>query len=168
LSSNLLSLTLRVIGTGGTLDKQYDPLKGELGFAASHLPEMLQRARLTIPIALEILPLLDSLDMQDADRERVLAVCRNAVETALVVIHGTDTMQATAQVLGSANLAKTIVLTGAMIPYSMANSDALFNLGFACACVQTLPAGVYIAMNGQIFDWDKVRKNRALGRFESA
>ncbi|MBS1187054.1 MAG: asparaginase [Burkholderiaceae bacterium] len=161
-------MALRIIATGGTLDKRYDEIAGTLGFAASHLPQMLAQARLTLPHELKILPLLDSLDMRDADRARVLVACRAADETAIVVTHGTDTMRETAQVLGQASLDKTIVLTGAMIPFSVANSDALFNLGFACAAAQTLPHGVYVAMNGQMFAWDSVRKNRAAGRFESA
>jgi L-asparaginase len=121
---------------------------------------------MTVPVALEVLPLLDSLDMQDADRQRVLASCQAAGEKAIVIIHGTDTMRETAAVLGNANLAQTIVLTGAMIPYEIANSDALFNLGFACGVAQTLPAGVYVAMNGQVFAWDNVTKNRAAGVFQ--
>ena len=118
------------------------------------------------PVALEQLPLLDSLDMQDADRQRVLASCRAAHEKSIVIIHGTDTMRETAQVLGAAQLQQTIILTGAMIPYEIANSDALFNLGFACGVAQALPAGVYVAMNGQIFAWDNVQKNRAAGVFQ--
>jgi L-asparaginase len=121
---------------------------------------------MTIPVQLEILPLLDSLDMQDADRARVLASCSAAPEAAIVIVHGTDTMKDTAAVLGAVALGKTIVLTGAMIPYAIANSDALFNLGFATAAAQTLPPGVYVAMNGQVFSWDNVTKNRAAGVFQ--
>jgi L-asparaginase len=159
-------MTLRLIATGGTFDKHYDELTGVLGFADSHLPDVIARTRMTVPVALEVLPLLDSLDMQDADRQRVLASCQAAGEKAIVIIHGTDTMRETAAVLGNANLAQTIVLTGAMIPYEIANSDALFNLGFACGVAQTLPAGVYVAMNGQVFAWDNVTKNRAAGVFQ--
>jgi L-asparaginase len=122
---------------------------------------------MTIPVELETLPLLDSLDMQDADRQRVLASCQAAPEKAIVIIHGTDTMRETAGVLGAASLDKTIVLTGAMIPYEIANSDALFNLGVACGVAQTLPAGVYVAMNGKMFTWDNVTKNRAAGVFQA-
>ena len=161
---NLMSL--RIIATGGTFDKHYNELNGTLGFAQSHLPEVLQHSRLTIPVALEILPLLDSLDMQDIDRQRVLASCQASPEEAIVIVHGTDTMKETAAVLGAAPLGKTIVLTGAMIPYSISHSDALFNLGFATAAAQTLPAGVYVAMNGQVFSWDNVTKNRAAGVFQ--
>lgn len=160
-------MTLRIIATGGTFDKHYDALTGQLTFAASHLPEVIRRSRMTVPAALDILPLLDSLDMQDADRQRILDSCRACSETAIVIIHGTDTMRETARVLGAARLAKTIVLTGAMIPYAIAASDALFNFGFAAGVAQTLPAGVYVAMNGQVFAWDHVQKNRSAGVFES-
>jgi L-asparaginase len=131
------------------------------------LPQVIERTRMTIPVALETLPLLDSLDMQDEDRQRVLASCQAASEQSIVIIHGTDTMRETAGVLGAANLGKTIVLTGAMIPYEIANSDALFNLGVACGVAQTLPAGVYVAMNGKVFTWDNVTKNRAAGVFQA-
>lgn len=161
-------MTLRILATGGTFDKHYDEINGRLGFADSHLPQAIERARITLPHALELLPLLDSLDMQDADRQRVLDACRVANEPSIVVIHGTDTMRETAQVLGAARLPKTIVLTGAMIPYEIAASDALFNFGFACAAAQTLAAGVYVAMNGRIFAWDRVQKNRAAGEFDTA
>jgi L-asparaginase len=160
-------MTLRLIATGGTFDKHYDELNGTLGFAESHLPQVIARTRMTIPVELETLPLLDSLDMQDADRQRVLASCQAAPEKAIVIIHGTDTMRETAGVLGAASLDKTIVLTGAMIPYEIANSDALFNLGVACGVAQTLPAGVYVAMNGKMFTWDNVTKNRAAGVFQA-
>jgi L-asparaginase len=160
-------MTLRILATGGTFDKHYDEIAGQLGFAASHLPEVIKRARITAPVELEVIALLDSLDMQDDDRRRVLASCRAAPEAAIVVIHGTDTMSETARVLGAAALAKTIVLTGAMIPYEIENSDALFNFGFACGVAQTLPPGVYVAMNGQVFRWDRVHKNRGAGVFEA-
>lgn len=159
-------MTLRLIATGGTFDKHYNELNGVLGFAESHLPEVIKRSRMTVPVTLDVLPLLDSLDMQDADRQRVLGVCQGASEKAIVIIHGTDTMRETAAVLGAAKLDQTIVLTGAMIPYAIANSDALFNLGYACGVAQVLPAGVYVAMNGQVFLWDNVTKNRSEGVFQ--
>jgi L-asparaginase len=159
-------MTLRIIATGGTFDKHYDELAGQLVFANSHLPEVIARARLTVPATLEELPLLDSLDMQDIDRRRVLASCDRSEENAIVVIHGTDTMQDTARVLGAAQLPKTIVLTGAMIPYAIQGSDAQFNFGFACGVAQLMPHGVYVAMNGRVFAWDKVVKNRGAGVFE--
>jgi L-asparaginase len=159
-------MTLRLIATGGTFDKHYNELNGVLGFAESHLPEVIKRSRMTVPVALDVLPLLDSLEMGDADRERVLTTCRAASEKAIVIVHGTDTMRETAAVLGAAGLDQTIVLTGAMIPYAIANSDALFNLGFACGVAQVLPTGVYVAMNGQVFPWDNVTKNRSAGVFQ--
>jgi L-asparaginase len=160
-------MTLRIIACGGTFDKHYDEITGQLGFASSHLPQVMQRARLTVAATLEELPLLDSLDMQDIDRRRVLASCDRAEETAIVIIHGTDTMQETARIVGAGQLSKTIVLTGAMIPYAIENSDAQFNFGFACGVAQVLPHGVYVAMNGRVFSWDKVRKNRSAGIFEA-
>ena len=159
-------MTLRLIATGGTFDKHYNELNGVLGFAESHMPEVIKRARLTIPVELQVLPLLDSLDMQDPDRQRVLDACQASSEKAIVIVHGTDTMPQTAAELGAAKLGKTVVLTGAMIPYEIANSDALFNLGFACGVAQTLAPGVYVAMNGQVFAWNNVTKNRAAGVFE--
>jgi L-asparaginase len=161
-------MTLRIIATGGTFDKHYNELNGVLGFADSHLPEVIKRARLTVPVELEVVSLLDSLDMQDADRQKVLGACQAAPEKAIVIVHGTDTMRDTAQVLGAleATNDKTIVFTGAMIPYEIANSDALFNFGFACGVAQVLPPGVYVAMNGKVFTWDNVTKNRAAGVFQ--
>lgn len=159
-------MNLRIIATGGTFDKHYDEIAGQLSFGASHLPAIMERSRITQSWALEELPLRDSLDMHDADRQRVLLSCRQASEAALIIIHGTDTMCDTAAVLGAARLAKTIVLTGAMVPYEIAHSDALFNFGFACGVTQNLPHGVYIAMNGQVFAWDSVQKNRSAGVFE--
>lgn len=158
-------MTLRILATGGTFDKHYDEIAGKLDFAKTHLAEVIARARITLPIQLEVVAMLDSLDMQDADRSNVLTACQGAPESAIVIIHGTDTMRETAHVIGGANLDKTIVLTGAMIPYEIANSDALFNFGFACGIAQSLPPGVYIAMNGQIFNWDNVKKNRSAGVF---
>jgi L-asparaginase len=160
-------MTLRVIASGGTFDKHYNEIAGKLGFGPGHLAAVIKRARITVPLVLEELPFLDSLDMQDADRQRILASCVGAEEPAIVIIHGTDTMRETAEVLGNAKLGKTIVLTGAMIPYEIANSDALFNFGFACGVAQILPPGVYVAMNAQAFAWDKVEKNRAAGVFQA-
>ncbi len=160
-------MTLRILATGGTFDKHYDEIAGKLDFGTSHLPDVIKRARITIPVAFEQVALLDSLDMKDADRQRVLASCSAATESGIVIIHGTDTMRETAEVLGAANLAKTIILTGAMIPYEIANSDALFNFGFACGVAQTLPHGVYVAMNAHVFAWHNVQKNRSAGVFET-
>jgi L-asparaginase len=159
------TMSLCVIAAGGTFDKHYDEIAGKLGFGASVLPKVIVQSRISQPVRLEELPLLDSLDMQHEDRLRILDACRRAAEDRIIVIHGTDTMPETAQVLGQAGLAKTIVLTGAMIPYEIANSDALFNFGMAAGVAQTLSAGVYVAMSGQVFAWDNVRKDRALGVF---
>lgn len=158
---------LRLIATGGTFDKHYDEISGKLVFGTSHLADAVHCARLTLAVVLEELPLMDSLDMQDSDRQAILNSCILSAENAIVIVHGTDTMTDTAAVLGKAALQKTIVLTGAMIPYEIMDSDALFNLGFACGVVQALPPGVYIAMNGRCFDWDRVQKNRVAGIFES-
>ena len=162
---------LRLIACGGTFDKRYDPILGELVFVASQLPAIVERARLTIPTTVEALMQIDSLEMDASHREQVLAACRVAPESAIVIVHGTDTMPATAAVLGphfDGAAGKTIVLTGAMVPYAIGASDALFNLGFACACAQTLPPGVWIAMNGRAHAWHSVRKNREAGVFEAA
>ncbi|APV51460.1 asparaginase [Betaproteobacteria bacterium GR16-43] len=156
----------RIIVTGGTFDKQYDAIKGVLTFKETHLPAILEQARLTAPVTLEINQLIDSLEMTDAHRSGVLDACRAAPEPSIIVIHGTDTMVETARVLGQAALGKTVVLTGAMIPYSVQGSDALFNLGFALALARTQPDGVYVAMNGRVFTWDNVRKDKVEGLFE--
>ena len=159
-------MSLRIIATGGTFDKHYHPLDGQLVFADSVIPAALRRARLTLPCEFQSLMAIDSLEMQDAHRQRILEACRAAAEDCIVIVHGTDTMQETAEVLGRAGLQKSIVLTGAMVPYEIAGSDALFNLGFAIAAAQLLPPGVRVAMNGQVFAWNEVRKNRAAGVFE--
>lgn len=159
--------SVRIIVTGGTFDKHYDAIKGELTFKHSHLPAILAQARVTVPIALEINQLIDSLEMLDEHRASVLAACSAASENRIVVIHGTDTMAQTATVIGNAGLKKTIVFTGAMIPYSVQGSDALFNLGFALAAAQSLAANTYVAMNGRVFGWREVQKNKRDGVFET-
>ena len=156
---------VRIIITGGTFDKKYDPLKGELTFKETHLQQIMEQANITVPIEMEINQLKDSLDMGDMCREKILEACCQAPETQILITHGTDTMEQTAHVLGKENLSKTIVLTGAMIPFSVSGSDALFNLGFAFSSVQQLPHGVYIAMNGQVFSWVNVTKDREKGVF---
>ncbi|MBN2417004.1 asparaginase [bacterium] len=161
-------MTIRVIITGGTFDKKYDEIKGELTFSESHLPRILEQVRCRAPYELEINQLKDSLDMKEACRRSILESCSRSRETRIIITHGTDTMQQTAELIGKAGLDKTIVLTGAMIPYSVSGSDALFNLGFAFSAVQSLPAGVYIAMNGLIFTWDNVRKDKERGIFTAA
>jgi L-asparaginase len=160
-------MSLRIITTGGTFDKHYDPIAGALSFSGSHLDQICARARLSVPFSVEVLMLIDSLDMDATHRAAVLAACRAAPEHQIVVIHGTDTMVETAAALGAAALDKTVVLTGAMVPYEVADSDALFNLGFALGCAGQLGAGTWIAMNGVAHRWDRVHKNRALGVFEA-
>lgn len=157
---------IRVIVTGGTFDKHYDEIKGELTFRESSLPEILTRARVKVPVTVEMNQLIDSLQMQDVNRMSVLLSCRNSEESRIIITHGTDTMTTTASLLGGEKLHKTIILTGAMVPYKVLDSDALFNFGTAFSAVQLLPEGVYIAMNGKVFAWDNVRKNKALGVFE--
>jgi L-asparaginase len=163
------SLPLHVVATGGTFDKTYDPIAGRLTFSDSNVDEALARSRLNIPATLTTVKLLDSLDMKEADRIVVRDACVASSAHHHVVIHGTDTMPETARLLGqsvsTALSGKTIVLTGAMIPYTIENSDALFNLGFACACARLLPPNVYVAMNGEVFTWDNVRKDTVEGRF---
>ncbi|HEY9054813.1 MAG TPA: asparaginase domain-containing protein [Rectinemataceae bacterium] len=156
---------IRIIVTGGTFDKHYDEIRGELTFRETHIPQILRRARVSIPVEVELNQLIDSLQMQDENRQSVLSACALAPERMIVITHGTDTMTRTASLLGGAALPKTIVLTGAMIPYQIQDSDALFNFGTAFGAVQILPPGVYIAMNGRIFPWDDVEKNRELGVF---
>ncbi len=157
---------IRIIITGGTFDKHYDEVKGSLTFRETHLPEILRYTRCTVPIELELNQLIDSLEMQTANRLQVLEACRRAPEEHIVVTHGTDTMVETAGVLGAAGLDKTIVLTGSMVPYIFSNSDAVFNLGCAITAVQLQPRGVWIAMNGRVFRFDRVVKNRERGVFE--
>jgi len=155
----------RIIVTGGTFDKRYDAIKGELTFTETHLPALLEQGRVKLPLAVDIRLLIDSLQMTEAHRQQVLEACRESPELSIVVVHGTDTMVQTAQVVGRAALGKTIVFTGAMVPYSVQGSDAEFNLGFALAAALTLPAGAYVAMNARIFSWDDVEKDRGEGVF---
>ncbi len=157
---------LRILVTGGTFDKDYHELEGRLFFRRTHVPEMLRLGRCELSVVVEELMLIDSLEMSDSDRERILAACRSAPEPRIVITHGTDTLERTAQTVGAAGLAKTIVLTGAMVPYTFGSSDGLFNLGSALAFAQSLSAGTYVAMNGRCFRWDNVRKNRSSGVFE--
>ena len=157
---------IRIVVTGGTFDKTYEEIHGRLAFGDTHLPEMLRLGRCRVPVSVRTLMMIDSLDMTDADRELIVRNCQQASESCIVVTHGTDTMVETAAALARAALDKTIVLTGAMIPYAFGSSDGLFNLGSALSFVQVLPRGVYIAMNGQHFGWDRVRKNRQTGVFE--
>jgi L-asparaginase len=159
-------MAIRILVTGGTFDKEYNELDGTLFFKETHLPEMLTLGRCNVEVDVHTLMMIDSLEMTDEHRHLVLEECRTAPEDRIIVTHGTDTMEATARVLGGSVGGKTIVLTGAMIPYRFGSSDGLFNLGSALAFVQTLPPGVYVSMNGRYFPWDNVRKNKTTGRFE--
>jgi L-asparaginase len=154
--------------TGGTFDKEYNELTGQLFFNTTHLPKMLERSRCKIPVTVNTLMMKDSLEMTLADRELLLTEIKSTASTGVVITHGTDTMVETAKYLAQQQLPKVIILTGAMIPYAFgSSSDGFFNLGMALAFVQTKPEGVYIAMNGTCFHWNNVRKNKENGYFES-
>ena len=157
---------IRIFVTGGTFDKTYDEIRGRLSFADTHLPEMLALGRARVPVSIRTLMMIDSLDMTAADRDLIVRSCAECEEPRIVITHGTDTMVETAAALARGVPGKTVVLTGAMIPYAFGSSDGLFNLGSALSFVQVLPAGIYIAMNGRHFSWDGVRKNRETGIFE--
>lgn len=163
-------MAVRIFVTGGTFDKEYNELTGSLAFKDTHLPEMLRLGRSRVGVSTRTLMMIDSLEMTDADRALIVEQCRQASEPRILITHGTDTMIETARVLASAfppEAGKTIVLTGAMIPYAFGSSDGLFNLGSALSFVQVLAPGVYVAMNGRSFTWDRVRKNRETGVFET-
>ena len=160
--------SIRILVSGGTFDKEYDELTGRLFFRETHLPDMLRLGRCRLDVAIETVMMIDSLDLDDRGRAAIVERARACAESAIVVTHGTDTMVQTARVLAAAGLdRKTIVLTGAMVPYAFGSSDGLFNLGSALSFVQVLPPGVYVAMNGEHFPWDAVRKNTANGYFEA-
>ena len=157
---------LRLLVTGGTFDKDYDEIGGTLYFKDTHVQEMLRLGRCRVPVVVETAMLIDSLQMTDADRASIADRCRASAENHIVITHGTDTMVETAAVLARAVSGKTIVLTGAMIPYAFGSSDGLFNLGSAISYAQVLPAGVWVAMNGTHFAWDDVAKDRTAGVFK--
>ena len=159
-------MAIRIFITGGTFDKEYNELTGELFFKDSHLHEMLKLGRCKTEVDIRTLMMIDSLAMTDDDRELIAHHCETSAENKIVITHGTDTMTDTAKILAQKIKNKTIVLTGAMIPYKFGSSDGLFNLGSALAFVQTLPNAIYIAMNGKYFNWDNVRKNKQTGQFE--
>jgi L-asparaginase len=159
-------MPIKILVTGGTFDKEYNEINGALYFKDTHINEMLKLGRCRLEINLRTVMMIDSLDMTEADRRLILENCKKAPEDKIVITHGTDTMVETAKVLGENIRDKTIVLTGAMIPYAFGSSDGLFNLGSALSFVQALPPGVYIAMNGKYFAWDNARKNRERGEFE--
>lgn len=159
-------MPIRIFVTGGTFDKEYDELTGEMCFQDSHVKSMLQLGRCTRPVNIRTLMMVDSFEMTDDDREVILKNCRDCDYDQIVITHGTDRMEVTARVLGEAIRDKTIILTGAMIPYKFGSSDGLFNLGSALSFAQCLPQGVYVAMNGKYFRWDQVQKNKKTGLFE--
>jgi L-asparaginase len=160
---------IRIFVTGGTFDKQYNELAGALAFKDTHVQEMLRLGRSRVDVSITTLMMIDSLEMTDRHRAEIVDRCRAAEERRILITHGTDTMMETARALAEGLAAigdKTIVLTGAMVPYAFGSSDGLFNLGSALSFVQVLPAGVYVAMNGRCFEWNQVRKNRDTGIFE--
>jgi L-asparaginase len=159
-------MQIRLLVTGGTFDKEYDELNGKLFFKDTHVREMLRLGRADLDLEIRTLMMIDSLEMRDLDRELILENCLEPGRDRIVVTHGTDTMPETARYLSGRASGRTIVLTGAMVPYTFGSSDGLFNLGGALAFAQVLPPGVYVAMNGRYFAWDRVRKNTKTGVFE--
>jgi L-asparaginase len=159
-------MAIRILVTGGTFDKEYNERTGQLFFKDTHLAEMLRRGRSRVEVTIRTIMMVDSLDMTDADRAAIVQNCLQAPEDRIVITHGTDTMTDTAGAIARAVFGKTIVLTGAMIPWAFGSSDGLFNLGSALSFAQVLPPGVYIAMNGKWFPSDRCRKNRERGEFE--
>lgn len=159
-------MAVRIFITGGTFDKEYNELTGQLYFNDTHLHDLLEMGRSRVDTEIRTLMMVDSLEMTDEDRELIVHQCIHCDEDRIVLTHGTDTMAETAKVIAEKVTGKTIVLTGAMIPIKFGSSDGLFNLGSALAFAQSLPPGVYVAMNGRYFNWDNVRKNRQTGMFE--
>jgi len=159
-------MAIRILVTGGTFDKEYNERTGQLYFKDTHLAEMLKRGRSRVPVTVRTVMMVDSMEMSDSDRALIVQNCLQSAEDRIVITHGTDTMTDTAAAIARAVNGKTVVLTGAMIPWAFGSSDGLFNLGSALSFVQVLPAGVYVAMNGKCFPWDRVRKNRERGEFE--
>ena len=161
-------MAIAILATGGTFDKKYNELNGTLHFQETHIQEMLSKGRCLLPVRLQVVMMKDSLQMTDGDREQILEVCRSCGESRIVITHGTDTMEHTARFLADHITDKTVVLTGAMIPYTFGSSDGQFNLGSALSFVQTLPPGVFVAMNGRYFEAHKVCKDRERGMFVQA
>ncbi|MEO0205914.1 MAG: asparaginase domain-containing protein [candidate division WOR-3 bacterium] len=159
-------MSIRIFITGGTFDKEYNELNGELFFKDTHIPQMLRLGRCRVSVDVRTLMMIDSRSMTDEDREVIARNCIKTPEDRIVITHGTDTMVETAKFLAERVKNKTVVLTGAMVPYTFGSSDGMFNLGCALAFVQILPPGVYIAMNGRYFTYDNVRKNKKTGEFE--
>ena len=157
---------IKIFVTGGTFDKDYDEKNGKLFFKETHMSEILELGRSKVEVDIETLMMIDSLDMTDKERNKIVQNCINTEERQIIITHGTDTMTKTAKEIGEKKLPKTIVITGAMIPYKFGTSDGLFNIASALAYVQTLPNGVYVAMNGRVFEYNKVKKNIDTGIFE--
>lgn len=164
--ANHLAMSIRIFITGGTFDKEYNELNGQLYFKDTHMHELLEEGRNKVPVVIRTLMMIDSLDMTAQDRELIVHQCIQSEEDKIIITHGTDTMAITAKVLAENIKHKTIVLTGAMIPIKFGSSDGLFNLGSALAFAQSLPPGVYVAMNGRYFNWNNVKKNKQTGTFE--
>jgi L-asparaginase len=162
----LFAMNIRIFITGGTFDKEYNELNGQLYFKDTHLHDLLEMGRNKVPVEIRTLMMIDSLAMTDEDRALIVHQCKNCEEDKIVITHGTDTMAETAKVIAASVTDKTIILTGAMIPIKFGSSDGLFNLGSALAFAQSLPHGVYVAMNGRYFNWNNVRKNKLTGIFE--
>ena len=159
-------MSIKILLTGGTIDKHYNETNGELDFTETHIPELLELGRNRTDIEIEQAMFIDSLEMTDTKRQKILKICKSSKQNRILITHGTDTLVETAMVLGNEKIAKTIVLVGAMIPYVFKHSDAVFNMGFAFGVVQSLPHGVYITMNGMIFNYDQVMQNKKEGIFE--
>jgi len=159
-------MTIRIFITGGTFDKEYNEINGQLYFKDTHMKELLEKGRNKVPVQIRTLMMIDSLEMTAQDRELIVQQCISCPEDKIIITHGTDTMTETARVIADRIKNKTIVLTGAMIPIKFGSSDGLFNLGSALAFAQSLAAGVYVAMNGRCFNWNNVRKNKQTGIFE--
>jgi L-asparaginase len=162
----IIAMSIRIFITGGTFDKEYNELNGQLYFKDTHMSDLLEMGRSRVAVEIRTLMMVDSLEMTDEDRQLIVYQCNNCDENQIVITHGTDTMADTAKVIAENVKDKTIILTGAMIPIKFGSSDGLFNLGSALAFAQTLPAGVYVAMNGRCFNWNNVRKNKQTGVFE--
>lgn len=161
-------MAIRIFITGGTFDKEYNEITGQLYFNDTHMHDLLDMGRCRVPVEIRTLMMIDSLEMTQEDRELIVHQCNQCEEEMIVITHGTDTMADTAQVLANKVKNKTVVLTGAMIPIKFGSSDGLFNLGSAIAFVQSLPKGVYVAMNGRYFKANNVRKNKQTGVFEES
>lgn len=159
-------MSIRIFITGGTFDKEYNELNGQLYFKDTHLHDLLEMGRNKVPVEIRTLMMIDSLEMTAEDRELIVHQCKQCEEDRIVITHGTDTMAETAKVIATKISDKTIVLTGALIPIKFGSSDGLFNIGSALAFAQTLQPGVYVAMNGRCFTWDNVQKNRETGIFD--